>query len=205
MKPAFVLMAMCFSLGAADVPKVTFSKSFPGSTPPFVLISVDQTGAASYNESTDPDNAEKLTIEPAAVRQIFDIAERLDHFKQPLESGLKVANMGMKTLRWESGDAKQEAKFNYSTLEDAKTLTDIFERISDSTRMMVDLNRAIRHDRLGVNDATLRIQAAWDSKRLLATPQILPLLEQVAANESYIHMARERAARMVDAIKAANP
>jgi hypothetical protein len=63
----------------------------------------------------------------------------------------------------------------------------------------------MRHDKLGVNDATLRIQTAFDGKRLVGTPQYLPVLEQVAANELFIHMARERAARMVDAIRAANP
>lgn len=205
MKPLISLIVCTLALTAADAPKVIFSKTFIGSAPPFFIIAVDQKGAGTYNESTDPDNAEKLTIEPAVVRQIFDAAERLDHFKQPLESGLKVANMGLKTLRWESDALQQEAKFNYSTTEDAKTLSDIFERIAESTRMLVDLNRAIKHDRLGVNDATLRIQTAWDSKRLVATAQFLPLLERVASNESYIHMARERAARIVDAIRAANP
>ena len=116
-----------------------------------------------------------------------------------------MANMGMKTVRWEDGGQKQERKFNYSLNEDAKALADIFERIAESTRMLVDLNRVIRHDRLGVNDAILRIAIAWDAKRLVATPQYLPVLDQVAANETFIHMARERAARIADAIRAAQP
>ncbi len=194
---------------AADVPtnsqKVTFSKSFPGSAPAFFSVTVDRTGAATYNESEDPDNVEKLKLEPALVNRIFDLAEKLDHFKNPLESGLKVANMGMKTVRWENGDQKQETKFNYSTSEDAKALTDVFERIAESTRMLVDLNRVIRHDRLGVNDAILRIAIAWDAKRLVATPQYLPVLDQVAANEAFVHMARERAARIAEAIRAMQP
>jgi hypothetical protein len=67
---------------------------------------------------------------------------------------------------------------------------------------MLELGRVMKHDRLGVNDAMVRIQIAWDNKRLVGTAQWLPLLDQVAKNESFVHMARERAAQLVDAIHA---
>ena len=35
--------------------------------------------------------------------EMFDLAEKLDQFKHPIESGLKVANMGTKTFRFEDG------------------------------------------------------------------------------------------------------
>lgn len=202
MRLAAVLAA---SLGMAawaqDAPRITFSKSFPGSVPAFYAISVERTGAATYNESEDPDNAEKLQVEANLVTEMFDMADRLEHFGKPLESGLKVANMGMKTLRWEAGAARSEAKFNYSTSEDVKLLSDRFERIAESMRTLLELRRAIRHDRLGVNAAVLKIQGLWESKRLVGTAQMLPVLDQVAKDEVYIHMARERAARIADAIR----
>ena len=187
---------------AGDPPRLTFSKTFPGSVPPYSVITISLDGSATYNESDDPDNSETLHLELTTAKQAFELAERLDHFKRPLESGLKIANMGQKILRWEHGSDKSESKYNYSTIEDAKTLGDIFERIGDSTRMILDLRRALKHDRLGVNDAVLRIQAAWENRKLLLTDDILPMLDQVAMNDVYIHMARERAARMADAIRA---
>ena len=187
---------------AGDPPRLTFSKTFPGSVPPYSVITISPDGSATYNESDDPDNSETLHLELATAKQAFELAERLDHFKRPLESGLKIANMGQKILRWEHGSDKSESKYNYSTIDDAKTLGDIFERIGDSTRMILDLRRALKHDRLGVNDAVLRIQAAWENRKLLLTDDILPMLDQVAMNDVYIHMARERAARMTDAIRA---
>lgn len=209
MSRTFVFLAaafFAFGLQAADVdassPRLTFSKSFPGSVPPFFVITVAPDGAATYNESEDPDNSEALHLEAATTKQAFELADRLDHFKKPLESGLKIANMGQKTLRWEQGAEKSEAKYNYSVSEDAKTLGDIFEHIAESTRMILELRRALKHDRLGVNDAVLRIQAAWENRRLLLADDILPLLDQVAMNDAYIHMARERAARMADVMRA---
>ena len=188
--------------GAEEVPRITFSKSFPGSQPAFFLITVERTGAASYNESEDPDNAEKLQIEPSATNDIFRMADRLDHFRKPLESGLKIANMGMKTLRWEDGGQSSETKFNYSTNEDAKVLADRFEAIAVCAQTLLELRRSLRHDRLGVNAAVLKVQDLWDAKRLVATADFLPVLDQIANNEVYIHMARERAAEIADAIRA---
>jgi hypothetical protein len=196
------LLLFAVSAWAADAPQVTFSKSFPGSAPAFFSIAVERTGAATYNESTDPDNAEAMQLEVSTANEIFALADKLDHFHKPLEAGLKVANMGMKTLRWQDGADASESKFNYTAVEDAKLLTDWFERIADSARMMLELKRSIRHDRLGVNAAVINIQIAWNNKRLVGTPQLLPLLDQVAANEVYIHMARERAAQIADAIRA---
>jgi hypothetical protein len=201
MKAALLLLVAATAI-AADDPHIVYSKTFPGSTPAYFAVTIDRTGSATYNESQDADNAEHLQLEEKVTREIFDLAQKLDHFKNPLESGLKVANMGQKALRWEDGAERHESKFNYSTSEDAKALTEQFEHISESARLMLDLGRVMRHDRLGVNEAMLRIQVAWDNKRLVGTAQLLPLLDQVAKNESFVHMARERAAQLADAIRA---
>ena len=199
---ALLLAAALGIAGAQEVPRISFSKSFPGSQPAFFLITVERTGVSSYNESQDPDNAEKLQIEPNATNEMFEMADRLGRFSKPLESGLKVANMGEKTLRWEGGGETWESKFNYSTNEDAKLLADRFEAIAVCAQTLLELRRAIRHDRLGVNAAVLKIQGLWNDKRLVATADFLPMLDRVASDEVYIHMARERAAQIADAIRA---
>jgi hypothetical protein len=190
---------------AADhSPRIVYTKSFPGSMPAYVEIGIERSGDATYKEAAD-DDPETFKLDAQSTAEIFTLADRLGHFKTPLESGLKVANMGAKTFRWEDGDQKSEVKFNYSLDENAKTLHDWFERITESERLLAVLRRAVRHDRLGVNDAILGVQASWVRKRLAAPEQFLPLLEEVAGNEAYIHMARERAAELVDAIRAAHP
>jgi hypothetical protein len=199
---AIALSLFALPAFAADGQHVIYTKSFPGSTPPFVSITVERDGSGVYNETEDPDNAEKFHVEASTLDRVFELAEKLDHFKGTLESGLKVANMGRKTFIWEDGAARSQATFNFSQSEDARALTEIMENASDSLRMLIELRRVIRHDRLGVNAAILKIQAAWDNKRLVATPDFLPVLEQVANNEALIHMARERAAQVADGIRA---
>ena len=202
LKTALLTAVLAAAAWASDSPRISFSKSFPGSVPAYFAVTVESTGATSYNESEDADNAEKIQLESGLVTEMFELADRLEHFKKPVESGLKVANMGEKTLRWEAGGDRSQTKFNYSTNEDAKLLSDRFERIAESTRTLLELRRAARHDRLGVNASVLKIQSMWNNKRLVGIAQFLPLLEQVANDEAYIHMARERAAQVADAIRA---
>jgi hypothetical protein len=198
----FLLMLAVATAAFAADPRIVFIKSFPGSTPEYVEIVLDKSGAVSYKEAADDDSPETFDLDPASTAQFFDLASKLDHFSHPLESGLKVANMGAKTFRWEDGDKKSEAKFNYSLDDNARILLDWFERISESERLLVEFRRAIRHDKLGVNEALLNIQSSWEHKRLAGPDQFLPLLDQVSKNEIYMHMARERAAELADTIRA---
>ena len=199
--PALLVAATAM---AADAPRIVFTKTFPGSTPAYVSIVVERSGAVAYKEAVD-DDPERFQLDPAATTEIFDLARQLDHFTHPLESGLKVANMGMKTFRWEDGAESSESSFNYSLDENAKALQDVFERISETERLLAELQRSARHDKLGVHEALINIQIAWQRKRLMGAAQFLPLLDQVAKNDVYLHMARERAAELADAIRATQP
>jgi hypothetical protein len=198
---AVLCSAPLLALGA-DAPRVVYTKVFPGSLPAYVSITVNQGGAVTYKESAEEEEPEKFDLEPASAATIFDLAEKLNHFKGKLESGLKVANMGQKTFRWEDGAAASEAKFNYSQDENARTLQDWFERITETERAMLELKHAIRFDKLGVYQALLKIEIIWNAKRLAGAAQMLPLLDRVAQNDTYLHMARERAANLADAIRA---
>ena len=186
----------------ADGPRVAYTKIFPGSDPAYVAITVDKGGAVTYREAKDED-PETFQLEPEVVRSIFDLADKLDHFKRPLESGLKVARTGDKTFRWENGGETGEAKFNYSLDDSAKQLQDWFERISESERAMINLRRAMRFDKLGVNDGVLRVDTLWSQKRLVGREQFVPLLDRIAKNETFVNLARDRASRLADDLRSA--
>jgi hypothetical protein len=189
------------SVGAGDTPRVVYVKSFPGSTPAYIEIAIDKSGAGIYKE--DPKDEDPLTFQlgEPATGLIWDLTARLGNFGRKLESGLKVANMGQKTLRYEGPDGSHEAKFNYSQDPDAKALNDLFDQIGETERAYSDLERAVRFDKLGVQDALLRVETLRDQKRLVPQTQVLPLLDRVAGNESFLHMARQRAATLADTIR----
>ena len=136
---------------------------------------------------------------------LFDMAKQLNFFRTPLESGLKVANTGKKTFRYDDGTGKtSQAVFNYSTNVIAQQLLNRFEQIAETERAYIELERTARFDKLGVNDALAEIEALWLKKQLAAPLQFVPLLNRVANHESYMHLARERAARLRDQFQAAS-
>jgi hypothetical protein len=186
----------------AEGPRIVYTKTFPGSSPAYIQISLERSGDSVYKEDPKDENPLTFKLNDADTKAIFDLADRLDRFGKPLESGLKVAFMGAKTFRYEGDGAPKEAKFNYSEDLEAKTLVDWFERIAESERAYIDLERAVRFDKLGVNDSILRIEMSRNQKRLVAEEQFLPFLDRVVKSEAFMHMARTRAAALAESIRA---
>ena len=60
----------------------------------------------------------------------------------------------------------------------------------------------MKYEKLGVNQELLLLQAAAERNRIVGYDMYLPLLDRIVKNESYMHMARERASQMADSIRA---
>ena len=84
-------------------------------------------------------------------------------------------------------------------------MLDWFERITETEGHLVNLDRTVHFDKLGVNDVLLQLQITWDHKRLVAPEQFLPLLDRIVKNESFLHIARERAAGLAEDIRRITP
>jgi hypothetical protein len=203
LRPATFLSAVLILTASATAqPVITFSKYFKGSSPETSIIIVNKNGESLYKEAVNDDQPLKFHLTEPETTEIFALAEKLGRFNHEVESGLKVANMGQKTFRFEDGPVKHEVKFNYSQDPDAQALLDWFERISSTEQHYIDLDRAVHFDKLGVNQSLLLLQITWEKKRLIAPQQFLPLLDRVIKNESFLHMARERAATLADGFRA---
>ena len=197
---ALLVLAACGALGQS-APRIVYSKTFPGSQPPFFSIALERDGSAVYNDDPKEDNPIRFQIAKADAELMFGLAGKLDYFKRNVESGLKVANMGAKTFRWENGGEKSETRFNYTQDEDARLLLDWFERIAETEMRFIDLDRAVHFDKLGVNKSLIDLQIVYERKRLMAPEQFYPMLKRIIKNESFLHMASERAASLLDAFE----
>ncbi|MCS6951830.1 MAG: hypothetical protein RMK57_02015 [Bryobacterales bacterium] len=202
MTRALAGLALAAAAALAAGPKIFYSKSFPGSEPAYVAVELDRSGAATYKESPDDDGPLRFQLEEAETGEIFALAEKLDYFRRPLEANLKVANMGIKTFRYEDGTRSHQVQFNYSEDPDAKLLADWFERLTETARHRILLERSYRFDRLGVDKALLLLEASFAKNRLAGAKQLLPVLEKIAQNPAFFNRARERAARLSEFIRA---
>jgi hypothetical protein len=204
MKWSLVLL-FAAAVAATAAPKLFYSRSFPGSTPAYFEISLESNGDAAYREAVDDELPVKFHLTEAESKDVFALAGKLDHFKNPLEAPAKVAFMGTKTFRWEDGAEKGEVKFNFSEDLNARALQDWFERMAESAEHRLDLERAAKYDRLGLVNALNLLASAYERKRLVALDQFLPILDRVANNENYMHTARATAAELAEAIRKPQP
>jgi hypothetical protein len=196
-----MLASATLAVTCSAAPRLCYSKFFKGSTPEYVAIAIERDGRATYQEAKEDDEPIKIQLSATDTEEMFSLAGKLDHFQRPIESGLKVANMGVKTFRFEDGEEKHEIQFNYSQDLSAQVLLDWFERITETEASFISLDRTARYDKLGVNDSLLQLQISWDHQRVVAPDQFLPLLDRIFKNESYLHVARERAAGLAEAIR----
>jgi hypothetical protein len=204
MKTAWPLFLVAIT-ACAQVPVLTFTKEFPGSRPPYASVSVSKDGALEYKEAVKDDQPVRASLPANESAALFDMAQKLDFFHSGIESGLKVANTGKKTFRYDDGSGKpSQVVFNYSTNPVAQQLLNKFEQIAETERAYIDLERSARFDKLGVNDSLAEIESLWLRKELAAPLQFVPMLNRIAMHESYMHLARERAARLRDQFQAAS-
>jgi len=205
---AFALLGLPLCLVLAAAPNgatVTFRKVFKSSYPEFVEIKVDESGSGSYDirQLSDDPGPQPMKVDPSLTHKIFDLAAKLHNFDGiDLEIHRRIANLGEKTFRYDRGSETHSITFNYTTDRYAGQLLDIFEGLSRQSTDLSDLVRTMRYDRLGVNDVLLQIERDYDHK-VLPEPQVfLASLDQLAADNHYIDIARERARKLASGIRA---
>src|SRR5260370_29595422 len=188
-----LILLFAGSLYAQDAQRFFYSKSFPGSTPAYVQVTLAKSGEAVYREAPDDDLPLTFKLTEAETAEVYSLVEKLDYFKHPVESGLKVAFMGTKTFRLEKGADKTEVHFNYSEDPNAKLLWDWCERLTESAQHRIALDRAAKYDKLGVGKALNLLASAIERKRAVGRGQYLPTLDRIIRNEYYMTTPRPRA------------
>jgi len=192
--------------GSAAQPAITFTKEFPGSVPAYYSITLRSAGAAEYRaeyKAAPDDEPTELKVSEAAAQEAFRWAEKLGWFRDAkIESGKRVAQMGKKTFRYESGADQHEVSYNHTELPEAVALTSWFERLSATQQHMDRIEYLLRFDRLGIVKELLQMEVDLNQDRLLEPTLLLPALNKLLANKSLVNVAHDRAALIVEKINA---
>jgi hypothetical protein len=201
---ALPLLAAAPARSAGEPATVTYRKVFKTSYPEFVEIKISELGSATYDirQLDEQPSPQPFEISRALVDRVFQLAAQLHDFNGVnLDVHRRIANLGEKTFRYEKGGEVHEATFNYTLDGTANQLLDIFEGLGRQQVDMDNLQRAMRYDRLGVNDALLRLEGDYNNKLIPAPERLLPTLDQLASDEKYLDMARQRARALAGRIR----
>jgi len=185
--------------------KLTFRRVFKSSTPEFIEISVrEDSDDASYEirQLDDDPGAAKFQVSAALRGKMFALAQQLNRFQgQDLDVHRKIANLGEKTFRWEQGSESHEVKFNYTLNATAGQLLQIFEGLARQQELLVLLERRMKYDRLGINDALLQFESELNRKLLPEPERALPTLDQIAGDARFVEIGRQRARNLAERIR----
>lgn len=191
----------------ASSAEITYRKIFKTSYPEFVEIKVNESGSGTYDirQLDEEANPQPFEIGTPLTQRIFSLAAKLHNFQGvDLDVHRRLANLGEKTLQYENGAEKHETKFNYTLDDSASQLVNIFEGLSRQTSDISDLARTMRYDRLGVNDVLMQIESDLNNKLIPEPERLLPTLDQLAGDDKFIEIARQRARTLAGRIRSAH-
>jgi hypothetical protein len=190
---------------AATGPKLTFRRVFKSSSPEFIEITIrSDSDSATYEiRQLDEDpGASPFEVSPALRAKMFELTGELNHFQgQDLDVHRKIANLGQKTFRWEQASEVHEVAFNYTLNSAASQLLQIFEGLARQQELLMLLERRMKYDRLGINDALLQFESDLNHKLLPEPERALPALDQIASDSRFVEIGRQRARALAERIR----
>jgi hypothetical protein len=199
-----LIAASAFAGGPSDSPTIIYRKVFKSSYPEYVQIKVSQNGAATYDIRQLDEESEPVAFQINAplAQRIFDLASKLHNFQgADLDIHRRIANLGEKTFQYTKGSEIHEVKFNYTLDDSATQLLNIFEGLARQESDLSNLQRVMRYDHLGVNDALVQIETDYNSKTFPEPERLLSALDQVSADDKFIDIARQRARTLASRIR----
>jgi len=189
--------------------KLSYRRIFKSSSPEFIEIIVHQDSDAATFEIRQLDEdpgASPFEVGVALREKMFDLAAQLRDFQgQDLDVHRRIANLGEKTFRWEDGAEVHETKFNYTLNSPAMQLMQIFEGLARQQELVTLLERRMKYDRLGINDALLQFETDLNRKLLPEPQRALPTLDQIAGDSRFVEIGRQRARALAERIRHSSP
>jgi hypothetical protein len=190
---------------AAAEAKLTYRRIFKSSTPEFIEIVVHEDTDASTFEIRQLDEdpgASPFQVGQPLREKMFELSAQLKNFAgQDLDVHRRIANLGAKTFRWERGSEAHEVKFNYTLNSAAMQLMQIFEGLARQQELVTMLERRMKYDRLGINDALLQFETDLNHKLLPEPQRALPTLDQIAGDSRFVEIGRQRARALAERIR----
>ena len=208
--PALLLLAVGFAAAAVAEARsatgavITFRKVFKSSSPEFTEIHIPESGGAVCDQRNldEEPSPQPMEIGNALRIRIFALAADLHNFKGvSLDIKRRIANLGEKTFRYEKGSEVNEVSFNYTLNAKAGELLRIFEGLTREQDDMAILQRRMKYDRLGVNEALVQLDDDVKRQAVAQPERFLPLLEQIAGDPKFLEIARQRARALADTIR----
>ena len=142
-------------------------------------------------------------LKPKKVETLLSYFERADFLNETKNfvSARKVADMGMKTIRFESGARTREIKFNYTEDRNVMEIVDFFENLCQQEKSLFEMDLALKYDRLGIPKKLDELERNLSAKRIVDPERFTPVLERIYQDQSLMNLARTEAKKILSQIE----
>ena len=191
------------------VPTVTFDVFWEQATPQQYTISVQATGETRYlsrNPTKPPDEngvqgddyETHFTMSAGTRDKIFSLTEQASYFNGDFDyKKHTIANTGKKTLTYTDPARRFLTTYNWSENPAVDQLTRTFQGISTVIEHGRKIRFLHRFDKLGLESELKAMEEQFAGHYLTELQAISPTLEDVANDPAILHIARERAKRLL--------
>jgi hypothetical protein len=206
----FCLLPLCSTLADNKDPlKFVWQKSnLRGATESYG-VEFDEKGAGKFHfKQKDQDLVEvSLVLKPSTVDSLLSLFQQSDFLNEGkgFVSGRKVADMGMKMIRFESGSKRREVTFNYTEDKTLQQIVNFFENLCQQERSLFEMDLALKYDRLGIPKKLDELERNLSAKRIVAPERFAPILERIYQDESLINYSRAEAKKILSKIDKMQP
>ncbi len=193
------LICCCIPVSAQQSATVTFTLDFPNSEPDHYVISVSSDGHANYESNGKLSRDAEDVLSPATRARIFDLAKRAHYFQGDIDSKKRnLASTGSKTLAYKDDQRSTQATYNYSPLAAVQELTQLFQNLSATLEFGHRLQYFHHYQKLALDDELKRMEETAKQNGMVELAALVPILQQIANDNSVINPVRARAQRLLE-------
>jgi hypothetical protein len=173
-----------------------------GLTPPQERNSPVESNAEQAVQSDDAASRDVLrkqfTASDSLKEKAFGLAEKLNFFDGQFDfTKHPVAQTGRKTLSYNDGNRHTSTTYNYSEDPLIDELTALFQGISTTIEGGQKLEFDRRFQKLQLDEDLKNLEELCNDGHLQEVQVIAPLLQRIAADRTVLHIAQQRAERIL--------
>lgn len=156
-------------------------------------------GQFYFNRRSQDEIKAPVTLRPSAMQTLTALFEKADFLNESRDfvSQRKVADMGLKTVRFSTGSKQREVTYNYTEDRALQEITTFFENLCQQERALFEMDLALKYDRLGIPKKLDELDSSLNAKRVVAPERFAPVLEKIYADQTLMNLARKEAKKLL--------
>jgi hypothetical protein len=156
-------------------------------------------GQYYFKKRNEDEINQPVKLRASAIETLRALFQKADFLNESRDfvSQRKVADMGSKTIRFETGSKQREVVYNYTEDRTVQEITTFFENLCQQERALFEMDLALKYDRLGIPKKLDELDNNLNAKRIIAPERFVPVLEKIYADQTLMNLARKEAKKLL--------